>query len=148
MNLEIIKLWETANTILTSRMLLCLMAVIATILNFEFLKKIPTKLKENEKICTVVFSIVNGIMVAVGYDLLDNIFPAFLMIFCPLVLVGEITLISEGSKHSYSGLTLKSIFNFSSIYWIVANLLGMCTTKFLEKKLVLSLTIAEFCLNL
>ena len=113
----------------------------ATILDFEFLKKIPSKVKENASKWSLVFGVSNGLFVTLLYGFIKKAAPLWSMLIFPFILVCELVVISEDSKRSYFRIWLKCVFNFSCVYWGVTNILGILSTEYLTKEMVFSLTL-------
>lgn len=141
MNGEMIKLQEALELVLTHRISFFLISGLATIFNFEFLKKIPLKIKNNVTKWVVLFGVLNGLFVALICGFLNRISPIWVMLVFPCLLITELAAISEDSRRSYFRIWLKCVFNFSCVYWGVTNILGMLTAEFLTKEVVCSVTI-------
>ena len=141
MNGELIKLQDALELMLTHRISFFLIAGLATILNFEFLKKVPLKIKNNVTKLVVLFGVLNGLFVALICGFLNRISPIWVFLVFPCLLISELAAISEDSERSYFRIWLKCVFNFSCVYWGITNILGMFATGLLTKGVVCSVTL-------
>ena len=141
MNGELIKLQDALELMLTHRISFFLIAGLATILNFEFLKKVPLKIKNNVTNLVVLFGVLNGLFVALICGFLNRISPIWVFLVFPCLLISELAAISEDSGRSYFRIWLKCVFNFSCVYWGITNILGMFAMGLLTKGVVCSVTL-------
>lgn len=141
MNGEVFKFIEALEILLTNRISFFIIAVLATVFNFEFLKEIPLKINENASKWIIVYGGINGLFLALICGFLEQMSPMWVMLGFPLMLTWELFLISEDDRRTYFRIWLKCVFNFSCVYWGVANALGMVTTEYLTKKMVCSITL-------
>ena len=141
MNGEWIKLQAALELVLTHRISFFLIATLATVLNFEFLKKIPLIIKNNVTKWVLLFGVLNGLFVALICGFLNRISPIWVMLVFPCLLITELAAITEDSRRSYFRIWLKCVFNFSCVYWGVTNILGMLVAELLTKEVVCSITL-------
>ena len=141
MNKEIFNFIEALEVLLTNRISFFFIAMLATVFQFEFLKKIPLKLKASAPKWIWGFGILNGFFVALLCGFVNRVAPVWSMIIFPLLLVVELMVMSEDSLRSYVRIWLKCVFKYSCIYWGVANILGLILIEGLTKKLVFSVSL-------
>ena len=143
MNKEVFSLIEALEVLLTNRISFFFIAMLATIFQFEFLKKIPLKLKASAQKWILGFGILNGFLVALLCGFIIRFAPVWCLIVLPLLLVVELTVMSEDSARSYFRIWLKSVFKYSCVYWGVANILGFLAIDGLSKTLVFSVSLVS-----
>lgn len=141
MNKEVITLIEALEVLLTNRISFFFIATLATVFQFDFLKKIPLKLKASASKWIWGFGILNGFFVALLCGFINRVAPLWSMIIFPLLLVVELMVMSGDSLRSYVRIWLKCVFKYSCIYWGVANILGLILIEGLTKKLVFSVSL-------
>ncbi|MBR4981701.1 MAG: GGDEF domain-containing protein [Lachnospiraceae bacterium] len=126
-------------TLFTSNISLFCIGFIATFLNFEFLKKNPSKMKKCGWLETILCGVLNGIIIVFTIAEIGLVSPAWLMVLYPLIMVWEISFFSEDNSSTYYRMYLKYLFNFSCIYWFVTNLSGMLTVRYMNSVMSFSL---------
>ena len=141
MNGELFIFIEALEVLLTNRISFLVIAILATVFNFEFLKEIPIKINENASKWILVYGGINGLFLALICGYLNQMSPIWLMLGFPLMLTWELYMISEDHRRTYFRIWVKCVFNFSCVYWGVANILGMITAEYLSKKIVCSITL-------
>ena len=140
MNGEIYKLVDAVEVVLTNPISVFFIALLSTLLNLKFLKKVPAKMKREGKKEGILFGVINGIILGLVYPFVDALLPIWFLLLVPLIMVLELAAISEDTTKFYQKLYVKCVFDFSCIYWIIANILGMITVKYLTYAIVLSFT--------
>lgn len=123
-----------------------LIGIIATVLNFEFLKKIPVKMKKCGELETAIFGILNGLIVVFTISEIENIAPLWIILICPLIMTSEIIFLSDDTWRCYFCMYMKCLFNFGCIYWSVTNILGMFGGDYVEQKTVFFISVVTVSL--
>ena len=141
MNGELYNFLDAVETLFSNPISIFFITALSTILNFEFLKKIPTKIKNYGKKEGALFALINGVVLGLASPFMDKLSPIWFLLLAPLMLVGELYFISEDTSRCYKQLYIKSVFNFSCIYWMITNIIGIITERFLTHKIVTSLAV-------
>lgn len=139
MNGESFSIVTAIEILFTSNISLFCIGFLATFLNFEFLKKIPAKMKKCDRMETILCGGFNGIIIVFTIAEIGWISPAWLMILYPLIMVLEISFFSEDSRSTYYRMYVKCLFNFSCSYWVVTNVIGILTVQYMNKVMSFSL---------
>ena len=121
MNEEIYKLVDAIEVVLTNPISVFFIALVSTLLNFEFLKKVPAKMKTEGKKERILFGVINGIILGLVCPFVDVLSPIWFMLLTPLILVLELAAISEDTantgpviEHVTTGTTSASLTNGSA----------------------------------
>lgn len=125
----------------TSNISLFCIGFLATILNFEFLKKIPTKMKKCGWLESVLCGGLNGVIIVFTIAEVGLVSPAWLMVLYPLIMVGEISFFAEDNFSTYYRMYVKCVFNFSCIYWFVTDLIGVLAVRYMNPVMSFSLAV-------
>ncbi|MBR5596403.1 MAG: GGDEF domain-containing protein [Lachnospiraceae bacterium] len=140
MNGELFRLVDAIEILLTNPISIFFIAIVTTVLNFEFLKKVPTKMKQEGIKEILIFGVLNGMFLVLVNPFIDTISPIYILVITPMILVIELAFVSEDTFMCYKNLYAKSVFNFGCMYWIITNILGFFSVKFLTYEIVFSIT--------
>ena len=86
MNGEKIMVTDVLRMLLTNPVSVFLIALLATLLNFKFLKAVPNKMKENMSGWTIVFGGINGLFAVLVFELIKIVAPVWVMLIFPFII--------------------------------------------------------------
>lgn len=139
MNGESFSITTAIEVLFTSNVSLFCIGFIATFFNFEFLKRIPTKIKKCGWLETTLCGGINGVIIVFTIAEIGLVSPVWLILLYPLIMVGEVSFFAEDTFNTYYRMYVKCVFNFSCIYWFVTNIVGILTVRYMNPVMSFSL---------
>lgn len=136
--------FQTLELLVTNPIILFFLVFIASEWSFAYLQPLllsGSKIRFEQK---AVCSMVNGIvlvMITIQYQITS---PVLLLTISPLLIIGEIILLSKDPLYSYCYLMMKLLTNFICVYWMIVSIVGLISVKYVSGEIVFPLTLI-FC---
>ena len=127
--------------IFTSYVSIFVIAVAATIFSLKLLTQLPAEIKKYGIIKIILLGIVNGLIVVFYLSEIEVLGPIWMLLGFPLVIVWEFSFLSEDTRSCYYRIYIRSLLDFSCIYWLVTNGIGLVSVRYMNQAMALSLTL-------
>lgn len=127
--------------IVTNPIIFFLISFLGSSLCFSYLQPLVLKrpyMKFEQK---SLLAALNGAALVIFAIHLGITSPVFLLTTCPIMIIGELMVMTRDRLFTYVYLWIKLVVNFICIYWLIVSMIGIFSTEYISGEIVFPLTL-------